>query len=594
MVEKSTSTNETNISYEYLPCKHLTKLFTNHYHSIINPQIKPIFNQFGMKQNLKSFSECEKYIQFKLSRLSSVETSNTFYENKYSVNPNTTNAVEGCIFQLEFNENGKYMAASNHHGTVEIWNLATKKLRNSLEIHKEIVTGIELFSYPGYCSVFSNKDKSNFESLDLDPFEDYELENLFILSGSLDKTIKLSKNMKVLHEFNQHHDWIKSLTISNDKTSFLSGCISSIIKVWDLNTRQVKLSIKAQPLENTTNLNTVNTLKFFNENQNLFISAFRDGLVKIFDTRLKISEDHFFTSKPTLEFKAHDNKLNTIKLSKNDNFGLSCGRDNCGRLWDMRNLPNDVKVVDKSKVLNTYTGHKCSGFNIEFSFFGKEEYCITGSEDGNIYVYDILSTELIKLYETKERCINIVKPVPNLYSNYSFVYSGLEHLHLHFCEEKGIKKYDKKNFIGGKSSSKEENSQQELIEELMAENGDMILKLIHQNNLNISTNMNDFTILETILNNDDPINRKILEEINKKMIESLLKGPQKKKKLAIKEVKNSNIYLNCSNCENISYKDFFNSNVNLNDINFNEKLNFKSKEDLFTLSNTTNLVLLIK
>jgi WD40 repeat protein len=49
---------------------------------------------------------------------------------------------------------------------------------------------------------------------------------------------------------------------------------------------------------------------------------------------------------------------------------------------------------------------------------------ITGSEDSYIYIYDILTAGLVKKYKTPQKCVNLVKPLPNC--DYSFVFSGLE------------------------------------------------------------------------------------------------------------------------------------------------------------------------
>lgn len=71
-----------------------------------------------------------------------------------------------------------------------------------------------------------------------------------------------------------------------------------------------------------------------------------------------------------------------------------------------------------------YKGHKCVGYNIETNYFNKENYVITGSEDSYIYIYDILTSALVKKYKTPQKCVNLVKPMPN--SDHSFVFSGLE------------------------------------------------------------------------------------------------------------------------------------------------------------------------
>lgn len=592
--------NDELLNLQYKPCVHISNLYAHNYHSILNPLSYPLNNT-----HLKSANQLitpmtkQKYLQ-------EITHSWIAYHNQQSINPQVASAVEGCIFQIEFNSNAKYMAASNHYSTVEIWDTYSKKLHKTLKVHKEIVTGISMFKSP---NMFSNVEAKYFDS---------DFEDEYILTSSLDKKIKLTRDLKIVQEYSQHHDWIKSLCVSNDKTSFLSGCISSVIKLWDIEKNKVCLTIKDDIGHKENTLNTVNTLNFFNDNDNLFVSAFRDGLIKIYDVREhrryntngnssvysgNNNEEAVF--QPSICFRAHSNKLNSVKLSKNNQFMLSSGRDNCGRLWDMRKLPSEISSIDDSKVVNTYKGHKCTGFNIEFSFFGKDEYAITGSEDGGIYIYDINNSENIRKYNTNERCVNIVRPVPDSRSYHSFVYAGLEHLHLFYCDQESqhnsklqpieeeefnesemennnnnpnkedksntnnssnisasanksnnnitkvnknsydyLRKYinyldkNKKN----KSQKKSDNYFEGIMEEVLSESGDMILKLIHSSNLSYSNDINYETLMDTITRNNDPKAKELLEILNQKLKEKLLENLTNK--MTGKSTKNEEIKKN--------------------------------------------------
>ena len=59
-----------------------------------------------------------------------------------------------------------------------------------------------------------------------------------------------------------------------------------------------------------------------------------------------------------------------------------------------------------------YKGHKCQGYNIGAHFFGYEDYILTGSEDGFIYIYNKLSGEIEKKIQAKSKVIHLVKPLP--------------------------------------------------------------------------------------------------------------------------------------------------------------------------------------
>ena len=270
---------------------------------------------------------------------------------------------DGCIFTLSLDETGQILASSNHIHNIEIWDIKERKIKKVLNDHKEIVTGIEFFNKDNYSKndfYYKNKinlkdlkylnknneefflSKHNQESINnLSNLENYEIlnkndnqkfdsDNLYMMSCSLDKTIKLWKDFNCIHTFLDHNDWVRCLSISNDNKYFLSGCVSSIIKYWDLYSQKVLFSFN-NTNNNSDLLNTVNSLNFMSNNSNIFMSGLRNGAVKIFDVR---NPTNLVT-----EFKAHKFKLNSVKFNKDDKFILSSGRDSLVRLWDFRKLP---------------------------------------------------------------------------------------------------------------------------------------------------------------------------------------------------------------------------------------------------------------
>ena len=206
------------------------------------------------------------------------------------------------MFTIQFDDLGKYLVSSTHNHNIEVWDTSTKKLIKTMTDHNEIVTNIEFF----------NKSDEYF------------------MSSSIDKTVKIWKNFECIHTFKDHEDWIRCIGISKSNKYFLSGCVSSIVKGWDLETKKVLFTL-SNKLNGSNFLNTVNSLNYFNNNDNIFLCALRDGSIKIFDTRAK---EMLQTS-----FKAHRIKLNTVKINHNDMYYLSSGRDNVIRLWDSRKLP---------------------------------------------------------------------------------------------------------------------------------------------------------------------------------------------------------------------------------------------------------------
>ena len=171
------------------------------------------------------------------------------------------------------------------------------------------------------------------------------------------KTIKLFNSYKCIHTFTEHSDWVRCVNISDSNNFFLSGCVSSVVKLWDLQSRQVISSLYNSE-HSSESLLTVNSLQFFRNNDYNFLIGLRDGSVKLCDSRTK-------------------------KIEVNSQFrGFKL------KIWDMRMLPSSMNASE-NKYVREYKGHKCNGYNVVSNFYNKEKYLVTGSEDG-LYIFMIL------------------------------------------------------------------------------------------------------------------------------------------------------------------------------------------------------------
>ena len=434
---------------------------------------------------------------------------------------------EGCIFAMNFNDTGNLMGSTNHHNTIEIWDLKTKQIKTILSSHSEIVTGIEFFH--------KNEDNESF------------------ITCSLDKTIKLWKNYKNIHTFLEHSDWVRCISIRDDNTRFLSGCVSSVIKLWDIPSRRIIGSIINQNPDINT-LTTVNSLNFMNNDPNLFIIGLRSGEVKICDSRIQNKNDKYQKNIGIVQtFKAHKNKLNTVKLNRNDKYILTSGRDSCLRLWDLRKLPTKDYEQDKY-CINEFNKHKCVGYNIECNFYLDENYIMTGSENGNIYIYDICNNNIYYTIKTSLKCINLIKQIPN---TCNIAFTGLEDISIFIWNaHKNLLKFYEKYCYNENNTNNEDNNYDDsdnendlndieikdknsqlcsnLIEEVMTECGDLILKLFHSHNLTYSNGINLEKLNEIIQNSKDDkaaeVFKKITDKFMKKMLENLLNNSIKSNK----------------------------------------------------------------
>ena len=564
---QSNNPNNTNKKYDPIYFYNLS-IFQNPFQSHIYlpyPQSLNLFNSFLLKN---------------------ITLDHLLYRNPQNLPINTINNEGGCIFSLNFNDSGNIMSASSPHN-LEIWDIPKKRLKKVLSDHIEIVTDVEF--------LHGEENNSSF------------------LSCSLDKTIKLYKNYKNICTFHEHNDWVRALSISYDNTYFLSGCVSSVVKLWDLNKKIVIGNIVNQN-ENENFMNTVNSLNFFRMTPYLFMVGFRSGEVKIFDTRLNNannnnSDNNIKNIGLVQTFKAHNEKLNTAKINQTDKYILTSGRDSTLRLWDFRKIydinsdPNVNTPLNfaNPSFINEYKKHKCCNYNVDCSFYNEEKYLVTGSETGSIYIYDIMNNNIYKEIKTHLKCINLIKEIPN-YSNALafagiaesavFIYDTNKNI-LKFYEKEEYSASEEEKYLFGEDEGKKEDKTQELfnniIEDIMKEHGDVILKAFHKNNMTYNSGLNIQTIFDTMQKNGDGNSLQMIQKI---FIEKLMKNFTQlelgKKTSVVKEDKNKNLKnenkdkdlkkseIKCYECKLDDYSKYKNEK-NENDNNI---FNCIDKEDL--------------
>ena len=526
-----------------------------------------------------------------------------FLNNPQNLSINSMNR-EGCIFSMNFNDTGNLMATSNHKHFLEIWDLKTKKLAHNITAHSEIVTD---------CEFFHGKE-----------------DNEYFLSCSLDKTIKLFKNYKNVHTFIEHNDWVKCLAVRRDNQQFISGCVSSVVKLWDIPTQRVIGSV-INTNDDPNTLTTVNSLRFLNKEDNIFMIGLRSGEVKIFDTRLP-GNNRMKNVGLAQSFKAHDRKLNTIKINQTDKYLLTSSRDSSLRLWDLRRLPKEnesEESIKKNKYyVNEYNKHKCVGYNIECNFYNNDQYIITGSENNHFYIYDIFNINSYYKFKTKLKCINLIKQIPN---TYSIAFTGLEDISVFIWNaHKNITKFYEKKYLPNKMNinndinsddsegdkdfdeieETDKNNQvcNKLIEEIMSECGDMILRIFHMHNLTYSNGINFESLIEIIKKSRDQKSEELIKNIQEKFMNKIVnnfingtkqtqEGQETKNE---KKGEKGKIFqkrkINCLECQkkesNIKYKDVLNKDNNIfNSIErtqLKELLNLPNKYDFNIMKEKKN------
>ena len=539
LISSSQQTNEDNKNKKYdIIYSHNTSLFQNSFLSHIYwsyPQFLNLFDLFLLKN---------------------LSINHILYSNPQNLPMNTINKDGGCIFTLNFSDTGNIMCASNPRN-LEIWDVGKKHLKKVISDHKEIVSD----------AVFLHGENNNSS----------------FLTGSLDRTIKLYKNFENVHTFYEHNDWVRALNISYDNNYFLSGCVSSVVKLWDLNKKIVIGNIINQN-ENQNFMNTVNSLSFFRTNPHLFLIGYRSGDIKICDIRASYANtDKINQISVTQTFKAHSQKLNTAKLNQSDRYILTSGRDSTLRLWDMRKIPEEKNISNNinnndynHNFINEYNKHKCTGYNVECNFYHEEKYLITGSETGTIIIYDIFNPNKYKEIKTHLKCVNLVKQIPNnsnsfafagLAENAVFIYDSIKNISKFYNKDENNISEEEKYLMDDEDDMVQDKSQEilnNIIEDIMKEHGDVILKTFHKNNMTYNNGINFANFLQMMQNSGEGNSSQLIMNTFLDKIKNILSQlefnnkdnsiKKKKEKNEKKEGKKENVNnkkrdVKCSECE---------------------------------------------
>ncbi|KAL5701524.1 L14B [Ranunculus cassubicifolius] len=200
---------------------------------------------------------------------------------------------------------------------------------------------------------------------------------------------------------------IFSVKFSTDGRELVAGSSDDSIYVYDLATNKLTLRIQAHNSD-------VNTVCFADETGHLIYSGSDDNLCKVWDRRCLNAR-----GKPAGMLAGHLEGVTFIDSRGDGRHFISNGKDQTIKLWDirkmsskvsgglrMRNYEWDYRWMEyppeqrklkhpNDQSLATYTGHSVLRTLIRCyfspSYSTGQKYIYTGSNDGCVYIYDLVS-----------------------------------------------------------------------------------------------------------------------------------------------------------------------------------------------------------
>ncbi|KAI7908151.1 WD40-repeat-containing domain protein [Cokeromyces recurvatus] len=257
----------------------------------------------------------------------------------------TLKGHKGPVNAVRYNTNGQYCLSGGRDRTVRLWNSATGLMLHTYNGHGRDVLGLAV---------------SN--------------DNAKIASCGVDRSILLwdVSSGEILRRYTAHWERVNSVDFNDDSTVLVSGSFDATIRLWDLRSSNFQPIQVIEDCKDSVMSVEVKGVEI--------VASCADGKLRTYDLRKgELKEDYIGPA------------ITSARLSKDKNCIL------------VNSLDNKMRLMDKSngRLLNEFKGHKHCEYKIESVLSNTDAYAITGSEDGKIYIYDVLEGNIVSTLDNE-------------------------------------------------------------------------------------------------------------------------------------------------------------------------------------------------
>ncbi|OMJ95020.1 hypothetical protein SteCoe_1719 [Stentor coeruleus] len=285
---------------------------------------------------------------------------------------------EDAVLCIGISNNGEFCISGSSDKSLIIWDLATYKQKNKLLGHRNAVCAIALF-----------KDNKN------------------AVSGSVDKTIRIwdLESLSQIIIIQAHKNIVRSVAVSSDGSFVVSASYDKIIKIWDIK----NVSLYKEMIGHIGEINSI----VITEDNEILVSVADDLSIRVWD--IKNGKENFKMPGHTDlvigagTLKYDDDTICTISNDETICYWdrqTKCQSRQClGRSYriDSISIGNKTKSIfsiSSGFMMIPYLDFKASSKNFilkDYNVLKKkcialshsESFLIEGSEDTNLYIFDI-------------------------------------------------------------------------------------------------------------------------------------------------------------------------------------------------------------
>uniref|UniRef100_A0A915EJN0 WD repeat domain-containing protein 83 n=1 Tax=Ditylenchus dipsaci TaxID=166011 RepID=A0A915EJN0_9BILA len=286
------------------------------------------------------------------------------------------NCEQSAVRSVRFNVDGNYCITGGSDKSVKLWNPFRP---------------VMLKSYAG-CGG---------EVLDAQGSSD----NSMILAGGRDKapTIFDVETGKMLKRWKDHGGAINAVAFNEDSSVALSASQDGTVNCYDVRSRGPPI----QKLDEATD-----SVLCIDVNAFEIVTGSADGSLRLYDIR----EGRLF-----VDFMG--DSVTDVHLTADNQCILTS------------TMKHPIRLIEKvnGQLLADYSGHKNTEFQIEAEMLSSNNELVSGSEEGLVYIWDLVSTKIIaKLPHPGTKYVHSVTTHP---SNQSLLSVAGENLYVWQCEE---------------------------------------------------------------------------------------------------------------------------------------------------------------
>ena len=232
--------------------------------------------------------------------------------------------------------------------------------------------------------------------------------NNIVITGGEDNSVRISDMRvgKVIKSFFHSH-FVNSIVITNNNKDIIAADENGTIKIWDT---------KKDEMRNEYNPNVEEKLPAFRsislaKNDEFLVGGKSNGNICIFDLKNNDNESQNL-SQPKI-FKAHDRYITKCLLSPENNILATCSADKELKLWERKNLKNDVDNIQNNStknlsfefdLLKIFKKHTKWVWDCDFTV--DSQYILSCSSDRTIKLWEIKTGKMIANIEDEHGGIN--------------------------------------------------------------------------------------------------------------------------------------------------------------------------------------------